>query len=153
MIILRRDFSDTNSENAYNRLHRQIQPETTPFHSFGSGMPAGKSKLKVRVKLYKVQRSKILQRLSSNLVRRIEEFDNTERKDVVSGVHNGCAPLFMACKNGSAEVVEYLITKCNAPIEQKGLFEVEEEGVRHSVTPLWCAAVSGRLAVVRVLLR
>lgn len=92
-------------------------------------------------------------RLSSNLVRRIEEFDNTERKDVVSGVHNGCAPLFLACKNGSAEVVEYLISKCNAPIEQKGLFEVEEEGVRHSVTPLWCAAVSGRLAVVRVLLR
>ena len=31
--------------------------------------------------------------------------------------------------------------------------QVEEEGVRHSVTPLWCAAVSGRLAVVRVLLR
>ena len=30
-------------------------------------------------------------------------------------------------------------------------FEVEEEGVRHSVTPLWCAAVSGRLAVVRQL--
>ena len=29
--------------------------------------------------------------------------------------------------------------------------EVEEEGVRHSVTPLWCAAVSGRLAVVRQL--
>ena len=31
--------------------------------------------------------------------------------------------------------------------------KVEEEGVRHSVTPLWCAAVSGRLGVVRVLLR
>jgi len=92
-------------------------------------------------------------RLSNNLCRRIEEFDNNERKDVVSGVSNGCAPLFLACKNGSADVVEYLISKCNAPIEQKGLFEVEEEGVRHSVTPLWCAAVSGRLAVVRVLLR
>ena len=28
-----------------------------------------------------------------------------------------------------------------------------DEGVSHSVTPLWCAAVSGRLAVVKVLLR
>lgn len=92
-------------------------------------------------------------RLSNNLCRKIEEFDNSERKEVVSGVQNGCAPLFLACKNGSAEVVEYLISKCNAPIEQKGLFEVEEEGVRHSVTPLWCASVSGRLAVVRVLLK
>ena len=92
-------------------------------------------------------------RLSSSLVRRLEEFDSLDRKDVVSNVSNGCAPLFLACKNGSAEVVEYLISKCNAPIEQPGLFEVEEEGVRHSVTPLWCAAVSGRLAVVRVLLR
>ena len=45
------------------------------------------------------------------------------------------------------------LPRCGAPIEQKGQFEVEEEGVRHSVTPLWCAAVSGRLAVVRVLLR
>ena len=49
--------------------------------------------------------------------------------------------------------MSYNYFRCNAPIEQKGLFEVEEEGVRHSVTPLWCAAVSGRLAVVRVLLR
>ena len=89
---------------------------------------------------------------------------------MVSGEINGCAPLFLACRNGSAEVVEYLVTRCGAPIEQKGQFEVsrvmrivslvtcdgdqvEEEGVRHSVTPLWCAAVSGRLAVVRVLLR
>ena len=28
-----------------------------------------------------------------------------------------------------------------------------EEGISHHVTPLWCAAVSGRLAVVRVLLK
>ena len=37
--------------------------------------------------------------------------------------------------------------------DNDNLVQVEEEGVRHSVTPLWCAAVSGRLAVVRVLLR
>merc|ERR1719500_758998 len=53
---------------------------------------------------------------------------------------DGCAPLFLACKKGSAEVADYLLTKCNAPIEQKGLFEVLDEGVSHSVTPLWCTA-------------
>ena len=54
---------------------------------------------------------KVVFRLSNNLCRKIEEFDNSERKEVVSGVQNGCAPLFLACKNGSAEVVEYLISK------------------------------------------
>ena len=33
------------------------------------------------------------------------------------------------------------------------MLKVLDEGVSHSVTPLWCAAVSGRLAVVKVLLR
>jgi len=92
-------------------------------------------------------------RLSFNLCKKIEEFDKKDRTDVVTKMIDGCAPLFLACKNGSAEVAEYLLGKCNAPIEQKGLFEVLEEGVSHSVTPLWCAAVSGRLTVVKVLLR
>ena len=30
---------------------------------------------------------------------------------MVSGVINGCAPLFLACKNGSADVVDYLVTR------------------------------------------
>ena len=91
-------------------------------------------------------------RLSPYLCKKIEEFDKDDRKDVVTKMSNGCAPLFLACKNGSAEVVEYLLGKCNASIEQKGLLDVFEEGVSHSVTPLWCAAVSGKLAVVRILL-
>ena len=62
--------------------------------------------------------------MSNNLTRRIEEFDNPERRDMVSGEINGCAPLFLACRQGSAEVVEYLVTRCGAPIEQKGQFEV-----------------------------
>ena len=59
----------------------------------------------------------------------------------------------MACKNGSSDVVEYLLSFCGADIEQRGVFEVPEEGVSHSVTPLWCAAVAGRLSVVKVLLK
>ena len=71
-------------------------------------------------------------------------------KDVVAQTEEGCAPLFLACKNGSAEVVEYLLSTCCADIEQRGKFEVAEEAVSHSVTPLWCAAVAGRLSVVKV---
>ncbi|XP_023322386.1 protein fem-1 homolog C isoform X2 [Eurytemora carolleeae] len=92
-------------------------------------------------------------RLSNTLRRKIESFCKEDRQDVVSKTVDGCAPLFLACKNGSAEVVEYLLTRCSAPVEQKGLFEVRDEGVNHSVTPLWCAAVSGRSSVVRILLK
>ena len=89
-------------------------------------------------------------KLSEKLKRKIEEITKNDRKDVVGQTEEGCAPLFLACKNGSADVVEYLIKTCGADIEQKGVFDVAEEGLSHSVTPLWCAAVAGRLSVVKV---
>ncbi|XP_040573330.1 protein fem-1 homolog A-like [Lepeophtheirus salmonis] len=92
-------------------------------------------------------------KLSDSLKKKIEVFDKSDRKGVVDQTSEfGCTPLFLACKNGSAEVVEYLLTECEADIEQRGIFQVLDEGVSHSVTPLWCAAVSGRLSVVRVLI-
>ena len=93
-------------------------------------------------------------RLSEKLKRKMEGFGKDDRKDVVGQTTTeGCAPLFLACRNGSSDVVEYLISTCGAEIEQRGQFDVIDEGVSHSVTPLWCAAVSGRLAVVKVLIR
>ena len=88
--------------------------------------------------------------LSEKIKRKIGEIGKAELKDVVAQTEEGCAPLFLACKNGSAEVVEYLLSICCADIEQRGKFEVAEEAVSHSVTPLWCAAVAGRLSVVKV---
>ncbi len=44
-------------------------------------------------------------RLSEKLRKKIEEFGKDDRKDVVAQTAEGCAPLFMACKNGSADVV------------------------------------------------
>lgn len=49
--------------------------------------------------------------------------------------------------------VEYLVTVCDSDLEQKGLFEVHEDTAVHIVTPLWCAAVSGKLPVVKCLVR
>jgi ankyrin repeat protein len=65
----------------------------------------------------------------------------------------GCAPLFIACKKGNVEIVEYLITICNADVEQRGKYEVPDDRSVHNVTPLWCAAVAGKLPVVKCLVQ
>ena len=127
-------------QDADHGIHRQIKPEAAFVHGPGPGVPASQSHLQVnklsvclstlitqsgfvkgknssrtlRVYHFKIASSasnKFVSRLSSNLTRRIEEYDNPERRDMVSGVINGCAPLFLACKNGSADVVDYLVTR------------------------------------------
>lgn len=50
-------------------------------------------------------------------------------------------------------IPEYLITVCNADIEQRGLYEVPDDSSVHCVTPLWCAAVSGKLPIIQLLVR
>lgn len=66
---------------------------------------------------------------------------------------NGCAPLFIACKRGAVVIAEYLITICEADIEQRGHFEVPEDNSFHYVSPLWAAVVSGKLSMVKYLVR
>lgn len=73
------------------------------------------------------------------------------RKEVVSKLREGCAPLFVVCKRGNLEIAEFLINICGADIEQRGLFESFEDQSLHYVTPIWCAAVSGKLQVVKFL--
>lgn len=75
------------------------------------------------------------------------------RKEIVKITRDGCAPLFISCKRGNVEISEYLITICDADMEQKGMFEVPVDRSVHCVTPLWCAAVSGKLPVVKQLIR
>lgn len=75
------------------------------------------------------------------------------RKDVVKTVRDGCAPLFFACKRGNVDIAEFLIIYCDADPEQRGMFENPEDQSVHCVTPLWCAAVSGKLTVVKCLVR
>lgn len=75
------------------------------------------------------------------------------RRSVVKIMRDGCAPLFEACKRGNVHITEYLIRVCDADVEQKGMFEVTEDSSVHWVTPLWCAAVSGKLPIVKCLIR
>lgn len=90
-------------------------------------------------------------RLSYLVRTKMERLSREERKEIVSRVQEGCAPLFVACKKGNADIVEYLITVCGADLEQRGVYEVTDDRSIHFVTPLWCAAVAGKLAVVKQL--
>ncbi|CAG9821966.1 unnamed protein product [Phaedon cochleariae] len=92
-------------------------------------------------------------RLSYTLRAKLEKYSRDVRRDIVNRIKVGCSPLFIACKKGQIEIVEYLVTVCFADIEQKGLYEVQEDRSTHVVTPLWCAAVSGKLPVVELLLK
>ncbi|XP_046611073.1 protein fem-1 homolog C [Neodiprion virginianus] len=90
-------------------------------------------------------------RLSPGMRNNLEKYQATMRKTIVSRQKDGCAPLFIACRRGNAEIVEYLINVCQADIEQRGLYEVPDDRSVHCVTPLWCAAVSGRLQIIEIL--
>ncbi|XP_018336887.1 protein fem-1 homolog C [Agrilus planipennis] len=90
-------------------------------------------------------------KLTLNLRIKLQKFTRECRKEIVNRVKSGCAPLFIACKKGQTEIVEYLINVCGADIEQRGLYEVPEDRSVHCVTPLWCAAVSGKLDVIKCL--
>ncbi|XP_031787404.1 protein fem-1 homolog C isoform X1 [Nasonia vitripennis] len=91
-------------------------------------------------------------RLTYLLRNRLEKCKPDDLKDLVSRTKDGCAPLFIACKRGHVEIVDYLIKVCHADIEQRGLYEVPDDRSVHCVTPLWCAAVSGKLPVLKCLI-
>lgn len=91
-------------------------------------------------------------RLSCPLRSKLSKLSIQERSEIVNRLDAGCTPLFVVCRRGQAEIVEYLISYCNANIEQRGLYEVADDRSTHMVTPLWCAAVSGKLKVVELLL-
>jgi len=92
-------------------------------------------------------------RLSYHLRSRIERLSREERRELVNRVKEGCSPLFLACKRGNVEIVQYLLDECGADVEQKGMYEVPDDRSIHHVTPLWCAAVAGKLEVVKALVR
>ncbi|KFM80845.1 Protein fem-1-like protein, partial [Stegodyphus mimosarum] len=90
-------------------------------------------------------------RLSYSIRNRLERFSREDRREIVSRVREGCAPLFVACKKGNVEIVEYLIEECDADVEQRGMYEVPDDRSIHFVTPLWCASVAGKQSVVKCL--
>ncbi|KAI8045563.1 protein fem-1 homolog C [Drosophila gunungcola] len=91
--------------------------------------------------------------LSRHLRHELEKLQRDARRELVRKQRNGCAPLFIASKRGAVVIAEYLITICEADIEQRGHFEVPEDNSFHYVSPLWAAVVSGKLSMVKYLVR
>ncbi|XP_065371653.1 protein fem-1 homolog A [Calliphora vicina] len=91
--------------------------------------------------------------ISKRLREELESYSRETRREIVRRMRGGSPPLFIACSRGCVPIAEYLVTICEADIEQKGLFEAPEDRSYHLVTPLWCAAVSNNLPMVKYLLR
>merc|ERR1719203_1826012 len=56
------------------------------------------------------------------------------------------------CRNGHHEVVEYLVDRCCASVEQAGSVTFDGETIE-GAPPLWCAAAAGHLEIVRLLVK
>ena len=61
---------------------------------------------------------------------------------LVSAKTNGATPLVLSCRNGHHDVVEYLVDKCCASVEQPGSVTFDGETIE-GAPPLWCAAAAG----------
>lgn len=89
--------------------------------------------------------------LSSSTRAKLERCTQELRKSIVNRTKDGCSPLFMACKFGLPKKASYLLDNCGADIEQKGHYEALEDNHIHLVPPIWVAAVSGHLDMVKLL--
>lgn len=131
-------------------------------NSNGQSSSSHTQKAEERAKIYQdlyneVRKAPPLGLLSCTLKCRMENVcsDKDDRRALVSKIHkeSGCSPLFIACKKGNIEIVEYLLSHCGADVEQKGLYEVQDDRSVHHVSPLWCASVAGKVEVVEVLVK
>lgn len=85
-------------------------------------------------------------RLKTFLEARTEE----EIQMVTRFKFGGATPLIMACRNGHRDVVEYLVTKCKADVEETGAVVFDQETIE-GAPPLWCASAAGHLPIVQFL--
>jgi len=87
-------------------------------------------------------------------LRRLKVFlDHRPRQEVhqlVSAQTNGATPLVLSCRNGHKDVVEYLVERCNADVEQPGSVTFDGETIE-GAPPLWCAAAAGHTQIVKLL--
>lgn len=65
-------------------------------------------------------RTDLLIRFFSHLQRFIGGRTQIEIDSLVSSKTGGCTPLLIACRNGHYDVVQYLLKRCHADVEQCG---------------------------------
>ena len=81
----------------------------------------------------------------------LRDVDDYTRKEMVARGFSNEAPLFAAVNRGNPGMVKLLAAEGHADVEERGEY-VAEDGSTHLVTPLWCAAVSGKLEVAHLLI-
>ena len=82
----------------------------------------------------------------------LEHCSSSEVAALVSHKHNGATPLIAACRHGHLPVAEYLLTTCQASLEQAGSVTFDGETI-DGAPPLWCAAAAGYINIVKYLLK
>ncbi|KFB51873.1 AGAP003839-PA-like protein [Anopheles sinensis] len=73
-------------------------------------------------------------------------------KTLVTMKTNGVTPLLIACRNGHFDVVQYLIKRCHADVEQAGSVIFDGEQIE-GAPPLWCASAAGHTNIVKLLVQ
>ena len=89
-----------------------------------------------------------LQRLRIFLEHRTKD----EVRSLIHAKTNDATPMTMACRNGHMNIVEYLVEKCCADIEQVGSVTFDGDKI-DGAPPLWCAAAAGYLEIVKYLIK
>ena len=90
--------------------------------------------------------------------RLLEGANGQDRKSIVGNTdYNGNAPLLVAAMRGNVDMVAFLAKECHADKEVLGRYKNTYAGgkgglVFYLVTPLWCAAASNKLEVVKLLI-
>ena len=99
-------------------------------------------------------------RLSSPLRNKLDGLNMDERRELVTRStdfkdgHDGhFSPFFIACKKDSVQILEYMMNECSAPFDHKAWINFQMDYARHYATPLWYAAVAGKLNVIKCLVQ
>lgn len=86
----------------------------------------------------------------TNISSHLDGLSDDEVKELVHAKTDGATPLIVSCRNGHFSVVEYLVDRCSADIEQVGSVNFDGELI-DGAPPLWCAAAAGHVEIVRFL--
>ncbi|KAK7109983.1 hypothetical protein V1264_013927 [Littorina saxatilis] len=79
-----------------------------------------------------------------------------QRQQLVEVESSDSGPMLVAaCMLGSVHMVNFMLDECGADIERKGMIIVPTypADISFPASPLWCAAVSGHVEVVKTLIR
>ena len=111
-----------------------------------------------------------IQKITTELLERVETDDVVGARRLLAGVYeqdrksivgktddNSNTPLLVAAMRRNVDMVEFLTKECHADKEELGRYNYTNAGGRgglvfHLVTPLWCAAASNKLEVVKLLI-